>query len=246
MALEDLVTDYLTTADGSRRSVERLPAAAAVRLGALEPAAQEAARDDGPCVLVDAWFAAWDDAAPGGLAERLGPRDVAVVLLRTTPAELPVGPVVSSICGAGLRVVRAEPVSAGAAKTVLVLTRDPDLPLRTAVLGTAVPDAAAARTRLESEWLVEGLQLRAALYRSEADRAQTAEQAVALRAERDTLERALREQQARRAGGWKGRLAAGRRDASRALHILREDPRAGATRIAEAARRRWRGSGHQR
>lgn len=235
MAVSDVVADYLRREDGPDRTVHLLPAAAEVRLGPLAVATSGSADREGARILVDAWFTGWDAAAVTALADQLGPHDVGVVLLRTPPADLPVGPVIAAVSEADLRVVRAQAVTGGAARTVVVLTRDLTVPLRTHLLGTPIRDDDASRARLAAEWLVEGLQLRAGLNRAEEQVRQLEEQC-----ERQTERAVAAELAVERIRSERG-MAGLRRDVAKGVEIVRGSGFSGLGRVARATRRRLLG-----
>jgi hypothetical protein len=238
MAVSDVVADYVRRDDGSERAVHLLPAAAAVRLGPVTVVSEGSGDREGARVLVDAWFSGWDAGAAAVLAEELGPHDVGVVLLRTPAADLPVGPIIAAVSEAGLRVVRAQAVTGGAARTVVVLTHDVTVPLRTHLLGTPIPDDDASRARLAAEWLVEGLQLRAGLTRAE-------EQVRELQAQCAQLsERALAAESSLERVRTEGGLAGLRRDSVRSVELVRTSGLAGLGRVLRGLRRRLGGPRH--
>lgn len=241
MALSDIVEDYLHVDGAPDRAVYRLPDAAAVRLGSVVVADGSADDTSAPRLLVDAWFGGWEAARLDALTQRLGEHDVALVLLRTPASELPVGPLLASVAAAGLRVVRAQTITAGAARVVVVLTRDPSVPVRTHLLGTVVLDTDAARARMTAEWLVEGLQLRAGLVAASARADQLAVHLAEQRAEGERLGERVRTAEAALAKARPERGLTGvRSDASRALKVIRQHPVNGFGRVARAARRRLR------
>ncbi|PKW27220.1 hypothetical protein [Phycicoccus duodecadis] len=241
MALSDIVEDYLHVDGAPDRTVYRLPDAAAVRLGSVPVAEGPADDTSAPALLVDAWFGGWEAARVDALAQRLGEHDVSLVLLRTPASELPVGPLLASVAAAGLRVVRAQTVTAGAARVVVVLTRDPSVPVRTHLLGTVVLDTDAARARMTAEWLVEGLQLRAGLVAASARAEQLAADLAEQRAEGKRLAERVRTAESALAKARAERGLAGvRSDATKTLKVIRQDPANGVGRVARAARRRLR------
>ena len=251
MALADVLVDYVERQDGTRRHVHLLPDAAGMRVSPVEvepwPGDDVAVPAGEGRVLVDAWLDPWDSARVVALARRLGVHDVGVVLLRTQAADLPVGPVVGAFGGAGLRVVRVQPLTAGAARTLVAVTADPTVPVRTPVLGSVVDDDPAARARLANEWLLEGVQLRAALTRAEHE-LQTLGQALqTARDERDSVAASLRAAERElariREHGLRARAHHLRVDAQRAAALVREDPAGGIRDVGRAVGRRLRPRG---
>lgn len=117
-------------------------------------------------------------------------RDVVVVLLMDEPADLPVGPLLDEALQYGHRVVEASPVTSRMAKAVLVLTRDPHVPMAAYLLGTPLIGEHAVRRAL-AEYAVEGLVVRAQRVKETAQTAGLVDEVARLRAsEHDAQERA--------------------------------------------------------
>lgn len=191
-------------------------------------------------------------AALQRLGSSLGERGLGVLALVADPGVLPVGPLVAAAAAAGLRVVRAEGIHHRRARTVLTVTRDPEVPVAAYLAENDVASGAAASARLANEWLVEGLALRARaddlaerlrgsedevrLLRVRVDDLTAGAKAerAAVQAELEEARRAVRVEKARAAQG------PGLR-ARRAVSLLRQDPVEGSRRIARAAARRLQG-----
>lgn len=117
-------------------------------------------------------------------------QDVVVVLLVDDPAELPVGPLLDEALRYGHRVVEAAPVTSRMARAVLVLTRDPHVPMAAYLLGAPLSGEDAVRRAL-AEYAVEGLVVRAQQVKEAARTAGLVNEMALLRAsERDAHERA--------------------------------------------------------
>ena len=191
-------------------------------------------------------------APPGRLSselEREG-EDIVVVLLTEDPANLPVGHLLDEVLRHGHRVVEASPVASRMARAVLVLTRDPEVPMASYLLGTPLNGSDAVRRAL-GEHAVDGLVTR-------AQRAKDAERLAALTNEVTALrasEEAARENAtaaqtqlaevtsrlaAHEAATLSSRIGRGLRLAGRAVEVVREDPRGGSVTVARAAGRRIR------
>lgn len=91
--------------------------------------------------------------------ERPG-NDILVLLLRVEPADVPVGALLHEVLRHGYRVVEAAPVTSRLGRSVLVVTRDPDVATSAYLNGERLTGPAALR-RLEAEALVEGMVIRA-------------------------------------------------------------------------------------
>lgn len=186
------------------------------------------------------------------LGEAVGDRDLGVLALVADPGGLPVGPLVSASVADGLRVVRAEGVHHRRARTVLTVTRDPQVPVAAYLADNDVASGDAATARLLNEWLVEGLALRAraeelaerlrgsedevGLLRVRVDELTTAATAerVSLQAQLEEARKAVRVEKARAAQGPALRVR-------RAVSVLRQDPVEGSRRLARSAAKRLRG-----
>ena len=194
-------------------------------------------------------------APPGRLSpelEREG-QDIVVVLLTQDPADLPVAHLLDEVLRHGHRVVEASPVVSRMARAVLVLTRDPDVPMASYLLGTPLAGSDAVRRAL-AEYAVDGLVTR-------AQRAKDAERLAALTSEVAALrasEKAARDHAtaaethlaevtsrlaARDAATLSSRIGRALRLVGRAVEVVREDPRGGPKTVARAAGRRIRRRG---
>ncbi len=221
---------------------------------ALDAVVPDDARDaDGPrAVLVAHAPLGAEVETMRRLGEVLGDRHLGVLALVVEPGALPVGPIVSAAVADGLRVVRAEGVNHRRARTVLTVTRDPQVSMAAYLGDDDVASSDSASARLVAEWLVEGLALRARLdelaqrLRGSDDevgllRVRVDELTTAARAERESLQAQLEE--ARRAlRAEKARAAQGPAlKARRAVSVLRQDPVGGPRRLARSAVKRLRG-----
>lgn len=125
------------------------------------------------------------------LTPHLGDRDVAVLLFRNEPDTLPLGRLLATLSAGGLRVLEARGTADGQGRTIIAVTRDATLPMRSYAVGEPVPDTDAARARLANEWQVERLQLRAvaasAQARRDAEVAKLTAKLTAVEAKRDAL-----------------------------------------------------------
>lgn len=130
----------------------------------------------------------------GRTAGRLRDHDVAVLLLDAPVDALPVGALVADVTAAGLRVLEVRSLQDRLARTILVVSRDPERAHQTHLLASGLHDDDRLRLREHNEWAVEGVQLRARVEvlerRAGALTAQVhalTEQAAALREDNDRL-----------------------------------------------------------
>jgi hypothetical protein len=255
MSLLEVIARYAGPADHPDRPVLLLPTAEVIapRVPAATPWSPEDL-EAGPSVLVDL-FPAGDIAAQvEDLAPRVGPKDIAVVLVASSADTLPIGPLVSGLTGAGLRAVQVETIRIKEARTVLVVTRDDAVPRRSYLIGTELLDDPSTMGRLGNEWLIEQFQLRALVETMELRLTTLESQVVTLKGERDTalaslatssralavLEATARDQRASiRKLESKGLRRVGR-NVSKAARIVKDDPVRGTGRLAKAAGRRLR------
>jgi hypothetical protein len=260
MSLQEVLARYAGPSDQPDRRVLLLPAAQV--LSTRVPAAKEWTPDDAadaadaatPRVLIDLFPQGNPVAQVADLVAKVGDRDIAVVLLASGADTLPVGPLVTGLTAAGLRVVQVESIRIKEARTVAVVTRDPAVPRRSYLIGAEVGDDEPTQQRLANEWLVEQFQLRSRVGTSERRIELLESQVRTLTEERDVaraslatssralaaLEDTTRKQRAAirqlESAGVRG-LG---RTVKRAARILKDDPVAGSGRLAKAAGRRLR------
>lgn len=208
----------------------------------------DGAAAQGSRVILDVVPLGSERQALGVLASRLGEQDVAVLLVRQPPEELPLGLLVTALTELGLRVLQAERGDTGLGRTVVVVTRDASLPQRGYLLGSPVGADEAGRRRKENEWALEALQLRAASALALARAEGAAAEVVALRAELEASQRRLAEarrqvideREANRSG-WERLRTRAAADARKASALLKDNPAAGVGRISRSAARRLKG-----
>lgn len=255
MSLQEVLARYAGPSDQPDRPVLLLPAAQV--LATRVPSATEwTAPDDaaGPRVLIDLFPQGNPVDQVTDLVAKVGDQDIAVVLLASGADTLPVGPLVSGLTSAGLRVVQVESIRIKEARTVLVTTRDAGVPRRSYLVGAEVGDEDATQHRLANEWLVEQFQLRSRVGTSERQIELLEGQVRTVTGERDqaraslatssralaALEETTRKQRvAIRKLESAGVRGLGR-TVKRAAGILKDDPVAGSGRLAKAAGRRLR------
>jgi len=216
---------------GARHIADRMPAATPFEVG--EP------RSDDGAVLVIGVRAGREAAELADVAPAVGERDVLVLISRSLPVELQVGPIVQAVTAGGLRVVRAEQLEAPAAGTLLVVSRDALVRRASYLLGQPIPDDDATDLRLSNEWLVEGLQLRAA---DEAARQKlwAAEEILrATKAELDAVRLRVGELDQRLSARSTGLAGVGVQ-LRRAATVVKQDPVRAPARLARALARRAR------
>lgn len=243
MALGEVVSSY-TGGEGGRRVVHTEAAAPlAQALQGSSPVGD--GTGDGPFVLVDlAQRGAEAAVLEKGLAAA-GPHDVLALLLVSLPEDLPVGPLVDVVTRAGARVVQVEGLRTRHARTVLVVTRDEEVPAVSYLLGHAVPRDDAALRRLANEWQLEGVQLRALTATLERRLEGAVAESAALRVEKASVESRLAEQAREHAStvsALERRLASGEPGLGsrlrRAARTISDDPVGGSKRVARAVARK--------
>jgi hypothetical protein len=255
MSLQEVLARYAGPSDQPDRPVLLLPAAQV--LSSRVPSAKEwtsADTADGPRVLIDLFPQGNPVTQVADLVGKVGDQDIVVVLLASGADTLPVGPLVTGLTAAGLRVVQVESIRIKEARTVLVTTRDAAVPRRSYLVGAEVGDEAPTQDRLANEWLVEQFQLRSRVGASERRIELLEGQVRTATQERDqaraslatssralaALEETTREQRAQiRKLETAGVRGVGR-SVKRAAGILKDDPVAGSGRLAKAAGRRLR------
>lgn len=243
MALREVVSPYVG-GDSGRRLVYS-EAAAPVAQALPDSVPVEQATDGEAVVRVDLAPAGSAKEAAQGLLSALGDRDVAVLLLVCLPEDVPVGPLVELVTRAGARIVRVEGVRTRHARTAVVLTRDPSLPVVSYLLGHEVPQDEAAQRRLSNEWQLEGAQLRALAATLERRLEGALAESAALRVEKAAVESRLAgqgRQHAKEVAALERRLAAGGQGLGprlrRAARTVSADPVGGSKKVARAVVRR--------
>lgn len=244
MSVNEIVAEYAADRDGR---VVVLPSAQ--DLTAALAGARPWGEDDSPGrgQVVVAVLAADPAEELLALADRLGTGDVAVALLPQVPAGLPVGPLVTSVTTAGLRVLRAEGARLRQGRSLLVLATDPALPVSGYLTGGRVATGESAERRMSNEWMLERLQTRAAVRQLESRLEGATAEAAAVRAERDRFQQEAARSAAELAtvsATLRGLKAAQKRSlrarSRKAAQLLRDDPLRGGARLVRGAARRLR------
>jgi hypothetical protein len=243
VALKDVVSSYVGGDSGRR--VVYTEAAAPLAQALPDSVPVEQAPQGEPVVRVDLAQKASTTQVAEGLLEALGDRDVAVLLLVSLPEDVPVGPLVDLVTRAGARVLRVEGLRTRHARTAVVLTRDPGLPVVSYLLGHEVPQDDVAQRRLSNEWQLEGNQLRALAATLERRLDGALAEAAALRVEKAAVESRLSaqgRQHAKEVAALERRLAEGGKGLGpslrRAARTISADPVAGSRKVAKAVVRR--------
>lgn len=248
MTVAEVISTWASDAE-PRRQVVVMPAADVMTQRVAGAVAWEDGAQPGESrVLLDVVPVGKEREALGVLASRLGPHDVAVLLVRQTPEELPLGLLVTALTELDLRVLQAERGDTGLGRTVVVVSRDGALSQRGYLLGSPVGDTEAGRRRKENEWVMEALQLRAAAASATARAEGAAAEVVAVRAQLEAaqgrLAAARRQVLDEREAGrslWNRLRTQTATNARKASELLKDDPAAGVGRISRSAARRLKG-----
>lgn len=198
--------------------------------------------------------------APGSETEQiaelsgvLGETDVALLLFNPPPELLPVGVVTDALTRHGLTVLDTCGTIHRLGRTAVAVSRDSERLQRVYLTGTPIPDDEAGRLRQRNEWAMEGLQLRSSQRLLERRLQGQADELLAARAERRTLDQKITVMEGEQAAAQEAlaasqrSLVAARQEIAvrpsrirKAVRLLAEDPRQGSRRIAGGIARRWR------